>query len=83
MGKIASIEVIPLAAPDAVARTGLDRTTSTRPSSRSNAFTRWLTADGVTLSTRAAASKVPASTTAASVSSCSRSNLIMNDSNGA
>jgi len=39
---------------------------------------RWLTADGVIESCSAAASKVPAATTAARVSSCSRSNRIMN-----
>lgn len=50
--------------PEAVTRTGLLRTTSTRPAAASSALRRWLIAEGVTCSARAAASKVPADTTA-------------------
>lgn len=52
--------------PEGVTRTGLLRTSSTRPVVASRAFRRWLTADGVTCSARAAASSVPAETTASS-----------------
>ncbi|CAM5705530.1 hypothetical protein SBADM41S_10884 [Streptomyces badius] len=50
--------------PDSVGRTGFVRINSTRPVRCSSAFTRWLTADGVSRSTFAAASNVPSSTTA-------------------
>ena len=53
--------------PDSVVRTGLVRSNRTRPVRCSRAFTRWLTADGVTCSAEAAASNVPSSTTASSV----------------
>ncbi|MGC0360248.1 hypothetical protein RKD25_007537 [Streptomyces sp. SAI-124] len=53
--------------PDSVARTGFVRTSSTRPVRCSRAFTRWLTAEGVTCRAAAAASNVPSSTTASSV----------------
>jgi hypothetical protein len=59
-------------APDSVGRTGLVRSSSTRPVRCSSAFTRWLTADGVTCSAAAAASKVPSSTTASRVRTWSR-----------
>lgn len=47
--------------------------TSTWPTVSSSALIRWLTADGVTCSSRAAASKLPSATTAASVRSCAES----------
>lgn len=53
--------------PDSVSRTGFVRSSRTRPVRCSRAFTRWLTADGVTCSTAAAASKLCSSTTASSV----------------
>lgn len=55
------------ATPDSVGRSGLDRTSSTRPVRCSSALIRWLTADGVTCRIRAAASNVPASTATRSV----------------
>ncbi len=53
--------------PDSVSRTGLDRISSTRPIRCSSSLIRWLTADGVRCSARAAASKVPWSTAATRV----------------
>jgi hypothetical protein len=50
-----------------VARRGFDRTSSTRPTSASSARMRWLTADGVMRRRSAAASMLPASSTAARV----------------
>ncbi len=47
------------ARPCSVTRTGRDRTSSTRPVACSSALSRWLIADGVTCSSRAAASSVP------------------------
>ncbi len=47
------------AAPAGVGRTGRLRTSSTCPVADSRARSRWLTADGVTCSTRAAASRLP------------------------
>jgi hypothetical protein len=55
----------------------LPRITTTWPSRLSNALIRWLTADGVMFSRRAAASKLPSSTTAAKVSSCAESICMM------
>jgi hypothetical protein len=52
-------------APAAVAVQGFSRTTSTWPTRCSSALIRWLTADGVTCSHSAAASKLPSSITAA------------------
>lgn len=53
--------------PDSVSRTGFDRSTSTRPIRCSSAFTRWLTAGGVTCRTAAARSNDCSSTTASRV----------------
>gem|GEM_PF-6892777 len=47
------------AAPAGVGRTGRLRTSSTCPVADSRARSRWLTADGVTCSTRAAESRLP------------------------
>lgn len=69
-------------APESVGRTGLVRLSSTRPVRCSSAFTRWLTADGVTCSTAAAASKVPSSTTASSVRTCSRGSSFITRAKG-
>ncbi len=54
-----------------VARTGFVRTRSTCPSASSSARMRWLTAEGVRCSRRAAASSVPSSTAVARVSASS------------
>ena len=52
--------------PAGVATHGFSRRTSTWPTRCSSALIRWLTADGVTCSRSAAASKLPCSITAAS-----------------
>ncbi len=69
------------ASPESVTRIGFERTSSTRPVAISSARMRWLTADGVTCSTRAAASKVPSDTAAASARSWARSRSINSDAN--
>lgn len=68
--------------PDSVARTGFVRISSTRPVRCSSALTRWLTADGVTCRTAAAASKVPSSTAASSVRTWSRGSSSITSANG-
>ena len=60
------------AAPASVGSHGVPRRTTTRPTSRSSARIRWLTALGVTWSARAAASKVPWSAIATSASTACR-----------
>ena len=57
------------ARPPAVGTQGVVRWTTTRPRLDSSARIRWLTADGVTCSARAAASKVPWSAIAMSAAS--------------
>lgn len=69
------------ACPADVAVTGLLRTTSTRPTLVSNALIRWLTAEGVTCSTRAAASNVPSVRAALRASSWARSRSIISHAN--
>ncbi len=63
--------------PDSVGRTGLVRSSRTRPVRCSSAFTRWLIADGVTCSAAAAASNVPSSTTARRVRTWSRGRSVI------
>ena len=59
--------------PASVGSSGLTRWSSTRPIRVSSALIRWLTAEGVTCSSRAAASKVPSRTATASVRSATGS----------
>ena len=55
--------------PGSVGRTGRLRCSSTAPTARSSALSRWLTADGVTCSAPAAASRLPWSIVAANARS--------------
>ncbi|CPU63810.1 Uncharacterised protein [Mycobacteroides abscessus] len=57
--------------PGGVSSAGLPRRTSTCPTADSSARMRWLTADGVTPSRRAAASNVPVAAIASSARSWS------------